>query len=214
MNTYDSTKDTRLHKTNVFNTMLVLLLPDLYERADSHDDSKLRDPEKAMYDEFIPKLRTAKYGTKEYEKIRDDMEKGGLQHHYKMNSHHPEHFGDDGINGMDIADLNEMICDWFAASLRSDTSFMDGLDRNFKKYDIPPMLQHIIINTYNNIFKKFEEFMKTTDMDRLNELYKEYKLTAFEECKNGLYSEETRDYILNNLWDIAYPRLHPESVNL
>lgn len=207
--TYNSAKDTRLHKDNVFNVIMLLAIPELFERAEYHDDSKLKPPEKEVYDEFIPKLRTAKYGTPEYEKIRDDMRKAGGDHHNKVNRHHPEYFPN-GINGMTLNDFNEMVYDWFAASLRSDTTFIEGLDRNIEKYGIPPMMKNIIINTYNDKFKTFEEFMKTKDMPRMKSILRDYKLIAFEQCKNGLYNEETRDWILSNLWNIADHKEHPE----
>ena len=133
---YNSARDTRLHKDNVFNVITLLLIPDMFDRAELHDDSKLKEPEKSIYDEFIPKLRTAKYGTPEYEQIREEMRKAGGDHHNSHNRHHPEYFPN-GINDMTLNDLNEMICDWFAASLRSDTSFIKGLDRNIQKYNIP-----------------------------------------------------------------------------
>ena len=36
-----------------------------------------------------------------------------------MNRHHPEHFGEDGIRGMNLPDVVEMLCDWKAASERT-----------------------------------------------------------------------------------------------
>ena len=200
---YNSARDTQLHKENVVNVMMLLILPDLYNRADTHDNSKLQSPEKEVYDEFVPKLRTAKYGTPEYEAIRDEMNQKGGWHHTHVNRHHPEFFKS-GISGMTLNDFVEMVCDWFAASLRSDTSFIDGLDRNIKKYDIPPMMASIIKNTYYQSFQKFEEFMKTEDMDKVNKFGNDYKLLAYENCQRGLYSTETRDWLLSNLYMIIH----------
>ena len=75
---YDSGKDTYLHKENIINVMMLLIIPELFDRAEHHDDSKLRSPEKEVYDEFIPKLKPTRYGSPEYESIRKEMSmKGG-----------------------------------------------------------------------------------------------------------------------------------------
>lgn len=153
---YDSTDDTLLHILNIQNVFNLIIIPELFDRALKHDASKLENPEKEMYDKYIPLLRTAKYGTPEYEEIRKKMYEDGLKHHYKSNRHHPEHFKN-GINDFTIIDLVEMICDHFAASLRSDTSFISGLDGNAKKYKYPKELSNIITNTYNEYFEKFEK---------------------------------------------------------
>ena len=183
---YDSSKDTYLHKENIINVMMLLIIPELFDRAEHHDDSKLRSPEKEeVYNEFIPTLKPTRYGSPEYESIRKEMSMKGGKHHSSVNRHHLEFFKT-GISGMNMNDLMEMVCDWFAASLRSDTSFIDGLDLNVKKYGIPPMLENIIVNTYNDYFKKFEEFMKSFNLDKVNKLGNEYKLIAYENCQKGL----------------------------
>ena len=43
--------------------------------------------------------------------------KDGIEHHYAVNSHHPEHY-EAGIAGMSLFDLIEMLVDWKAASER------------------------------------------------------------------------------------------------
>jgi hypothetical protein len=44
----------------------------------------------------------------------------GLKHHYSHNRHHPEFFGEDGVDGMTLVDLIEMLADWKAATERHD----------------------------------------------------------------------------------------------
>lgn len=199
MEKYNSDIDTYYHKVNICNVICLLFIPELYARADEHDNSKLEEPEKSIYDEFIPKLRTAKYGTPEYEQIKKDMRIKGGDHHNKFNRHHPEYF-EKGVSGMNLLDFMEMVCDWFAASLRSDTSFLDGLDGNVSKYGIPPMMRHIIMNTYYDVFQKFEYFMKNDENPKeRGDLCNYYKLIAYENCKKGLYNEATRDFLLHNL---------------
>src|SRR5690606_21777196 len=90
----------------------------LQYRALSHDQSKLRPPEVSIFAEYTPKLRGTTYGSEEYKRFLAEM-KPALDHHYAKNSHHPEHFAD-GINGMDLLDLLEMLADWKAATMRHD----------------------------------------------------------------------------------------------
>lgn len=156
---YDSTPDTMKHIANLQIIMNGFIIPELEKRSDYHDMSKLKSPEKETYDEYIPKLREYKYGTEEYMKLRDEMTEKGLKHHYEMNRHHPEHF-QDGICGMNLIDLVEMFSDWVAASLRSDTSFEDGLQHNFERYHMSEDLQDLFKNTYRDIIKKDEDNLK------------------------------------------------------
>ena len=97
-------------------------------------------------------LRTAKYGSKEYEEIRDKMLNEGLKHHYEANRHHPEHFKN-GINDMTLIDVVEMFCDWYAASKNSDTGFEAGLKMNKNKFKMSEQLYQIFKNTYDVYLK-------------------------------------------------------------
>jgi hypothetical protein len=52
------------------------------------------------------------------EHLRSDQYKGyleamgdGLKHHYAHNRHHPEFFGEDGVDGMSLVDVIEMLAD-------------------------------------------------------------------------------------------------------
>lgn len=143
---YDSTPDAMIHKANVKRHIL-RFCTNMLNRAETHDDSKLQSPEKELYDHYIPILRTAKYGTPEYNEIRKEMKENGWDHHAKSNPHHPEHF-ENGINDMTIEDFVEMLFDWIAASERSDTGFIEGLRQNANRYKIPTMLYNIMANTF------------------------------------------------------------------
>lgn len=113
---YDSTPDTLWHSLRVAELMGELI-KELLDRSIRHDLSKTREPERAVYDEFVPRLRAATYGSAEYRTLSDAMGEG-LRHHYAHNRHHPEHFAD-GINGMTLVDLVEMLADWKAATERT-----------------------------------------------------------------------------------------------
>jgi hypothetical protein len=92
------------------------VISDLQKRQIAHDQSKLASPEVEVFDEFTPKLKDSTYGSDEYKGFLAAM-KPALDHHYAANSHHPEYYSD-GIKGMSLLDLIEMVCDWKAATMR------------------------------------------------------------------------------------------------
>ena len=152
MEKYDSTIDAKAHIKNIQRVMKPVI-EELQRRSDEHDKSKLSDPEKACYDKWIPELKKVKYGTPEYKEITDKMKKDGMAHHHKVNRHHPEHF-ENGWKDMNLIDLTEMICDWYAASLRSDTPFEEGFKSNIKRFNIDKPVADILWNTYLEYIKK------------------------------------------------------------
>jgi hypothetical protein len=138
---YDSTADTQAHIDRVQE-----LLFNLIWRASRHDQSKLADPEKAAFDVLTPRLKDLQYGSDEYRACLKEM-KPALEHHYGANSHHPEHYPD-GIDGMSLLDVMEMLCDWKAASERHATgSIRQSLAHNKERFGISDQLASILANT-------------------------------------------------------------------
>ena len=152
MEKYDSTVDAKLHIKNIQRVMKPFI-EELQKRSDHHDESKLTDPERTCYDTYIPLLKNTKYGTREYFEIKDKMEPYGLKHHQKVNRHHPEHFKN-GCKDMNLIDMIEMLCDWYAASLRSDTSFEDGFKKNIERFHIDKDVEKLLWTTYLDYIKK------------------------------------------------------------
>lgn len=150
---YNSMLDTQDHINKIQFIIGEKIVPILRSRALLHDRSKYEEPEKSTYDKYIPLLKTVKYGSDEYNEIRDKMHEEGLRHHYKENRHHPEHF-ENGVNDMNLIDIIEMVCDWYAASLKSNTDFEKGLEINCKRFGIDEQLAKIIYNTYKDLFKE------------------------------------------------------------
>ena len=70
-----------------------------------------------------------------------------LKHHYAANSHHPEHY-ENGIDGMTLIDVLEMLCDWKAATERhADGDIMRSLEVNRERFGISDQLANILANT-------------------------------------------------------------------
>lgn len=143
--TYDSRPDTYAHIATVreyVNRAVVNLL----HRGSDHDLSKLESPERETFDEYTPKLKDSTYGSDEYKSFLKGMGEG-LQHHYEVNSHHPEHH-DDGIGGMSLLDLVEMLCDWKAATLRhADGDLFRSIEQNQERFGYSDEMKAILHNT-------------------------------------------------------------------
>lgn len=142
---YDSEADTLKHIKRV-NELLGKAACILVMRGNVHDNSKLASPEKELFDEYTPILKTLTYGTDEYKESLAKL-KPALDHHYANNSHHPE-YHDNGINGMNLFDIFEMLLDWKAATERTqDGDIMKSIDINEKRFNMSPQLAQIFRNT-------------------------------------------------------------------
>lgn len=141
----DSTEETNKHRNRV-REILCIMAGMLDARGETHDLSKLSPEEKPGFDEFTPKLRGSTFGSPEYKEFLAGME-ATLAVHYRRNSHHPQHF-ENGIEGMTLFDLVEMIADWKAASERhEDGDLMRSIEFNTGRFSISPQLRSILENT-------------------------------------------------------------------
>jgi len=138
--------ETKKHIDNVMHCIL-MIIHELTDRATKHDESKLCSPELETFMEYTPKLATSTYGSTEYNQFLTEM-KPALDHHYANNRHHPEFFKEDGINGMNLVNLIEMLCDWKSASLRhNDGSIIKSIEYNKKRFGISDQLTQILLNS-------------------------------------------------------------------
>lgn len=127
---------------NYINAVIKLFM----ERGENHDQSKLKQPEAKIFEEFTPKLKNCTYGSDEYTKYLDEMTIG-LIHHYAVNRHHPEFF-DLGIDEMNLIDLTEMLLDWKAASLRhADGNIWDSIEMNQKRFGYSDEMKGLLKRT-------------------------------------------------------------------
>ncbi len=146
---YDSKTDTLLHIKRVAQ-LLTEAASELIRRANVHDNSKLESPEKEFFDEYTPKLAGSTYGSDEYKEFLKKL-KVGLDHHYKNNSHHPEHY-ENGINGFDLFDLIEMFFDWKAAGERHNNgNIYKSIEVNKDRFVLSDQVVSILKNTANNL---------------------------------------------------------------
>ena len=131
---------------------------DLFKRAAIHDNSKFEPEEFDLYDKLFPELQKYPYGSPELKAVYKQLGPA-LQHHLQVNRHHPEYFefeveGINGISQMTLIDLIEMVCDWLAASKRSQTGIHKGLEINKERYGIDDQLFEIIKHTVDALLEQ------------------------------------------------------------
>lgn len=155
-----SKKETQKHISEVRRNIM-LCIGELSERMTDHDQSKLEEPEASGFAKVTKNLKSLTYGSEEYKEQLKEM-KPFLDYHYENNRHHPEFFIN-GIQGMTLIDILEMLMDWLAATKRhADGNIMESIIINQKRFGYSHELGHIFINTIEWIEdKKFDDFYDT-----------------------------------------------------
>lgn len=121
--------ETQGHKRDVFENIRAIAERAM-EVALQHDESKYMGEE-------LPLLAT---------KQPEDHDKA-MEHHYKLNRHHPEHFPN-GISGMCLVDLIEMYSDWLSDAEEEGKDFLQVLEEKQSKYQFSNDLKNILHNTF------------------------------------------------------------------
>lgn len=141
----DSTVATLKHSRRVDELMLELI-GEVQGRLTKHDASKLSPEEKDVFDVYSPMLKECTYGSPEYWGYLEAM-KPALAYHYANNRHHPEHFTN-GVDGMTLVDLVEMLSDWKAATERHDDGNLEkSLEIQRQRFGLSNQLVNILRNT-------------------------------------------------------------------
>lgn len=106
----------------------------LKEKATVHDSSKYSIDEFEGFKEINRIAREHPFGSKEYKDSIKNNQAVAL--HYSRNTHHPEHY-QDGIDGMNLLDIIEMVADWKAASdTYGLTTFKESLEIQKGRYKL------------------------------------------------------------------------------
>lgn len=140
------------HK-NIVRDRLRYLAYQLLERADSHDDSKLKNPEIRWLIEMDKEPRYD-YGSPEYLDKKKRYEKF-FNHHYANNRHHPEHFTN-GVDGMNLTDLCEYLID--ITSYHSEMhpeQVIKTVNSQAERFGLDEQLIQILKNTLYEYFTCF-----------------------------------------------------------
>lgn len=143
-------EETRKH-TQLVRTYLDDVADRLQHRGLVHDASKFESPEKEVFGDNFAMLAKTEYGSEEYKTILVKL-KPALEHHYSVNTHHPEHYTN-GIDGMSLLDILEMLVDWKAAGQRSKNGdIYRSIEINARRFNISPQLVSILLNTIKELF--------------------------------------------------------------
>lgn len=140
------------HK-NAVRKRLTYLANQLLERAEHHDDSKLKFPEILWLSEMDKEPRYP-YGTPEYADKKKRW-KELFEHHYKYNRHHPEHFVN-GVEGMSLTDLCEYLIDISSyQNVMHPEQVMELLNGQAERFKLSEQLNQILKNTLLEYFAYF-----------------------------------------------------------
>jgi hypothetical protein len=125
---------------------------DLHRRELFHDDSKFEEPEKSGFMAMAEELRLAdtEYGSDEYRAILKKYKDSTIGHHYALNDHHPEHFGEErtGLRKMNLMQIIEMLCDWKPATMRmKDGNLVTSIEKNAERFGYGEEMTEILLNT-------------------------------------------------------------------
>jgi len=118
----------------------------LTTRGEMHDASKMVSPEIELFAKHTENLSKIEYGSEEYKRELEEL-KPALDHHYSHNRHHPQ-YHKDGVSGMNLLDIMEMLCDWKASSERQKNgNLLKSIEINAERFNIDKQLMQILINT-------------------------------------------------------------------
>ena len=132
-------EDILKHKEKV-KRRLLFLSEELKNRAESHDNSKLKDPEIKYH-----------YNTPEYFDKMKRWQKF-FNHHYENNRHHPNHFMN-GVLDMTLTDICEYLVD--IISYYDEMHVNDAIDTVEKqqgRFGLDSQLAQILTNTLIEYF--------------------------------------------------------------
>lgn len=147
-----SIKETLEHKRQVSHYMN-LVIKELIDRAEKHDNTKMEADEVEYFDEFTTKLKDSKYGSPEYMEFLENL-KPALDHHYGRYRHHPEHFKN-GMKDMNLIDLTELLIDWWASTLRhSNGDINKSIEINSERFKYGEEIKNLFHNTIEYLNNK------------------------------------------------------------
>jgi hypothetical protein len=146
----DCVRETREHVLQVQNNLSLFVI-ELLGRIKHHDDSKFSPEELDTFTKVSPQLRSLTYGSDEYKASLAKMGEA-LKHHYAHNRHHPEYFPG-GYRDMNLLDLVEMVCDWYAACKRhANGDINKSIAHNYERFNLSGDVATIFQNTVRDFF--------------------------------------------------------------
>lgn len=119
---------------------------ELLYRSSIHDLSKFSDDEFDVNAANVQDFGKFPFNSPQELELRERLAPA-QKLHKKRNRHHPEHF-EDGVDGMNLIDVLEMLVDWKASSSRyPGDSMRKSLNVCVERYNFSPQLVKILENT-------------------------------------------------------------------
>lgn len=150
---YDMTHDeasgaveTLKHKHRVCHLVMCFVFS-LIRRGEDHDDSKVGEGELAGFATATKNLKHTEYGTPGYQKCLDEL-KPLIELHHSKNRHHVQ-CHKNGILGMSLIDVLEMLADWKAAGERHEDGgdILRSIKINSAKHGFDKQILALLVNT-------------------------------------------------------------------
>ena len=128
---------------------IIEIIDKLVIRSNEHDKSKLGPIEKPYFD-ILQDMSDIEFGSEAYGKMLMSATPG-IEHHYSVNDHHPEYY-ENGIRGMSLLAMLEMLADWKAASIRNkDPDFRHSMFVCKERFHIPDALFNALDKTVSEL---------------------------------------------------------------
>lgn len=127
-------------------SVMQLVIDELYGRMINHDASKFGEDELEGYARFGSSLEGLEYESVEWREAKAKALENNNCHklHFSRNDHHPEHFED--VQKMRFPQLFELVCDWAGAHLSygSTGGWHAGVEKNIARYNFLPEQKWLI----------------------------------------------------------------------
>lgn len=151
------------YDTSIEIEILNIIIRKLTKKIINHDNSKIEHiPEFNLYKNVVYKLDGLEYGTKEHTEAKQELDQG-FEIHCINNRHHPEHFNSEGIEGMDMYDIIEMIIDWCSAALCRGFKYkLSSLYKRIETHNFSKGLCDILVK---NIYLILDEDQIINDLE-------------------------------------------------
>jgi hypothetical protein len=133
--------------------LMSVLTAEMSARALTHDKSKMLVEDARIYARMAKEMSGLPYGTPAYKAVFEKY-RLFIRNHHISNRHHPEYFSD-GIRGMNLVDLSEMLCDWIASrSKNRGGSILRSIDVGQKRFGFSDELRAVLLNTVVSFFRE------------------------------------------------------------
>ena len=124
---------------------------ELFGRAIKHDIDKLKEENFEVFYLAQKNFANVKFCSDGHKKAMESL-KPAIDEHYKVAEHHPQHH-ENGVNGMTLIDMLEMLVDWKSANVAycNGGTFIESMKSNKERFNIDDQLFSVLVNTARHL---------------------------------------------------------------